>query len=269
MKGFAAGGAAALKQSAAATLGLLVLAACADEPPRVTNDKHAVQPPGGTWEVTAAQAVEAPAKGASPYLGQRLRLAANEAGDAAGRRCSQPVYSGWNAGLAVVTGLGSEKDGGDQQVAVMEVTCAGQPYGLYAGMPDGSLRTRVNSWLLTLTRQPEPPPMAEMAKPAEPMKMAEPAKMAEPPKATPAIDPRALVYLASYRSEESARRGWTVLTKASPILARQSAILQTVTLKGKGEWVRLYGMAADAGERTAICKQVAKAVDECGSRRRE
>lgn len=262
MKRFAANG-------AAAALGLLILAACADEPPRVTTDKHPVQPPGGTWEVTAAQAVEAPAKGASPYLGQLVRLDVKEAGDPAGRRCSQPVYSGWNAGLAVVTGLGGAKDGGDQKVAVMEVTCAGQPYGLYAGMADGTLRTRVNAWLLTLTRQPDPAPMAEAPKPVEPAKPAEPVKTAEPAKVLPAIDPRALVYLASYRSEASARKGWTVLTKTSPILAKQSPILQSVTLKGKGDWVRLYGMAADTGERTAICKQVARAVDECGSRRRE
>lgn len=247
-----------------AGLTMLALASCADEPPRVTNDKHPVQPPGGLWEVTAARPAGVPAQGASPYLGQRLRLAANEAGDAAGRRCSQPTYTGWSADLASVTGPQGAPEDANPQVAVMEVTCAGQPYGLYAGLADGSLRTRVNAWLLTLTRAPEPPPVVEIHKP-------EPAPEPAPPPAMAEVkpDPRALVYLASYRNEASARKGWNVLAKLSPILAKQSPILQNITLKGKGDWVRLYGMAGEPAERARICKQVAKAVDECGSQRRE
>lgn len=37
----------------------------------------------------------------------------------------------------------------------------------------------------------------------------------------------------------------------------------------KGKWYRLYGLAADEAERAAICKQLGKLVDECGSRLRE
>jgi hypothetical protein len=78
-----------------------------------------------------------------------------------------------------------------------------------------------------------------------------------------------VVYLASYRSAHAAEAGWAVLAKASPILARQRPITMTVDLGRKGTWVRLYGMAADEAERSRLCSQLARRIDECGSRNRE
>ena len=87
--------------------------------------------------------------------------------------------------------------------------------------------------------------------------------------AAPKPDKRTIVYLASYKTEATARRGWKVLAKASPVLSKQKPITRAVDLGAKGKFVRLYGMAADEAERAAICKQVGKRVDECGARNRE
>lgn len=85
----------------------------------------------------------------------------------------------------------------------------------------------------------------------------------------PERDKGTIVYLASYKTEAAAKRGWAVLAKASPILAKQKPITRSVELGRKGTFVRLYGMAADEAGRAAICKQVGKRVDECGARNRE
>ena len=82
-------------------------------------------------------------------------------------------------------------------------------------------------------------------------------------------DPRTLVYLASYKTEAQAQAGFKALSKTSPILSKQKPVTQAVDLGKKGKWVRLYGMAADEGQRKAICAQVGKQVDECGARNRE
>jgi hypothetical protein len=139
-----------------------------------------------------------------------------------------------------------------------------------------------------------PPPAAEPVNPPEPEKVPfqvadsatgkvipagesttadmpkEPVTAAAPAKPTVAApDKRTVVYLASYKTEAGAQAGWKVLAKASPILAKQKPVTQNVDLGAKGKFVRLYGMAADEAERTAICKQVGKRVDECGARNRE
>jgi len=250
----------------------LALSACAADPQSQMSApiKRAVTPPGGQWEVTEALAVEPTGSNAAPYMGQKLGLYDKSAGDPAGRSCDKPSYMGWDAPAASVVGSTAK---GEDSRPVMEVTCKGEAFGTYVGMADGSLMTRVNNWVLTLKRvpaeiakAPEPAPAAEPAKVAEPAKP-EPAKMAEPDKRTP--DPRTIVYLASYPTEKKAQAGWKVLAKKSPILAKQTPIFNHVDLEKKGKWVRLYGLAADETERATICKQVAKVVDECGSRLRE
>lgn len=244
---------------------VLALSACAADPqPQTTTPaKRAVTPPGGQWEVTETLAVEPTGGNAAPYLGQKLGLYDKSASDPAGRSCDNPVYMGWEASPASVIGSAAK---GDEPRPVMEVTCKGEAFGTYVGMADGSLVTRVNNWLLTLNRvsaetakAPEP---VKMAEPPKPEPKPEPAKMAEP-------DKRTIVYLASYRSEKQAQAGWKVLAKKSPILAKQQPVFNHVDLPKKGKWVRLYGLAGDEAERAAICKQVGKLVDECGSRLRE
>lgn len=110
--------------------------------------------------------------------------------------------------------------------------------------------------------EPMPAPMMDHKThmPTEPM-------MAPAPTAMP--DKRTIVYLASYKTEAAAHKGWKILAKASPILAQQKPVTHSVDLGAKGKFIRLYGMATDEAERTAICKQVGKRVDECGARNRE
>lgn len=89
------------------------------------------------------------------------------------------------------------------------------------------------------------------------------------PAAAPAQDKRTIVYLASYKTDATAQKGWKILAKASPVLAKQQPVTRAVDLGAKGKFVRLYGMAADEAERATICKQLGKRVDECGARNRE
>ncbi len=248
----------------------LALAACASDggttapapvPPQAT------QAPGGEWTVRddyAAQPMGAPN---SPYLGQPVTLDGARAIDPAGRLCATPSY--WES-----TGTAAESLGHPAQPQathdpaphrVVTVTCDNAPFAVLVAQPDGTWLTRQGGWVLRLAR-PEP-------KPAAPLPLADaapaPAAQATAPAAKPKPDARTLVYLASYRTEATAKAGFAALAKASPILARQQPVTQAVDLGKKGKWVRLYGMAADEGERAAICKQVGKRVDECGARNRE
>jgi len=247
----------------------LALGACASDPQPVASApaKRMVTPPGGLWEVVEAVAVDPTGTDKSPYLGQKLALYENSAGDPAGRTCAKPVYMGWEADAASVVGAAAAKPG--EKRPVMDVTCDGEAFGAYVGMADGSLMTRVNNWALTLKRVPAEAMMAKAPEPApapEPVKVEppqpEPAKMAAP-------DKRSIVYLASYKNEQTAKSGWKALAKKSPILAKQEPVITPFDLGKKGKWYRLYGLAADEAERAAICKQLGKLVDECGSRLRE
>lgn len=286
----------------AAMTGFALSACAADPHPRmIAPIKRAVTPPGGQWQVAEATAAGAAAAGGAtaPYLGQRLRLAEKDAGHPSGRTCPQPGYMGWEGSADSVLGIATP--GGDSPRPVMEITCGDEMFGTYVGLADGRLATRVNDWVLILVRAGTDSARPETTK-AEPIKAptakaeqtkAEPAKSekpkaepntAEKPKAVPtppaatgasamaaAGDNRTLVYLASYRTEAQAHAGWRVLARKSPILARQQPIVTSVVLERRNneKWVRLYGLASDESERAAICGQLGKLVDECGSRLRE
>jgi hypothetical protein len=257
-----------------AALPFLLLAACAGQPSEPMVTKVPSTPPGGLWEVTAAMAIEpsSPAV-ASPYLGQKMMLATEVAGDPTGRMCKNPLYQGWDSTPERV--LGNAWRGGETRSdavrPVLDVSCEGLPFGAYLPQPDGSLLSRVNNWVLTLNRAPEPPkpvppPVVAVAPPVPLMPEPEPVK---PLPAAPALEKRTLVYLASYKNENSAHKGWEQLARSSPILAAQKPMTQMIDLGKKGKWVRLYGMANDDAERTTLCKQLGKLVDECGARNRE
>ena len=284
----------------------LSLAACAASPParETFAAKRSVIPPGGTWEVVGAAAGGGPVA-VSPYLGQRLVLYAAKAGDPAGRTCDQPVYMGWESAPGVVLGAA---DTSAEPRPVMEITCDGQTFGRFVGMADGSLRTRIDDWVLTLRRVaadtppllslPVPPPLpvaaeaakkppapAEPAHPAKPPPPAEPAHPAKPKaneaaKASADVKPAAaekpaaadkstLVYLASYKTEKAARAGWDNLARKAAGLKQRQPAIKPIEMGAKGTWFRLYAQAEDEGERERICTQLGAMVDECGSRRRE
>lgn len=267
-----------------AIMSVLALGACASEPevPVLTAQPGvAAEAPGGDWVVAQDYAAGAVGVLTSPYLGQVVTLDQIRVVDAAGRLCKAPVY---RESMAPAAGpLGdpaqpqSARDPSPRKV--LTVTCDGQPFGVFVQQPDGSWLTRVNAWVLKLEK--DLPKLVE-SKPVEPKPVAIVAQAPAPatmgmgahhmPQAVPAPakpDPRTLVYLASYKTEAAAKTGFKTLAKASPILAKQQPVTQSVDLGKKGHWVRLYGLAADEAERGKICGQLGKRVDECGARNRE
>lgn len=255
----------------AALSGALLLGACAGDG-AMMSEKRPATPPGGVWEVTEAAAVDAPATPPSPYLGQRLALYGQAAGDPAGRLCKAPRYLGYEASPSLVLGVaGSESLG-----PVLEVTCDGQPFGTYVGSADGALRTRVNAWLLTLRRTDAveaaavaPEPVVAAAPLPDPAPAATTAtNTAPPPQPAVAPPPRraggALVYLASYRTAATARAGFDRLTPHSTVLAKAPMVLKEVDLGAKGRWVRLFAEAPDATQGKLLCAQLGKRLPACG-----
>lgn len=249
----------------------LALGACASDPEMAAPaapQPQAIQAPGGQWAVTADFAAESVGALTSPYVGQTVTLDADRAVDAAGGLCKTPQYWESTAPAAVSLGQPAQPQAAHDPAPrrTIAVTCGGAAFAVLVAQPDGGWLTRQNSWVLKLDKpQPKPVPLAEAAPAATP----EPAPAHPPVAAPPKQDARTLVYLASYKTEAQARTGFKTLAKASPILAAQQPTTQAVDLGKKGKWVRLYGLAANEGERTTICKQLGKRVDECGARNRE
>jgi hypothetical protein len=256
-----------------ATLGL-ALGACASEPEAVTpaaQQPQAAQAPGGDWVVAEDYAAEAVGALKSPYLGQTVTLDATRAVDASGRLCKTPQYWESASPAAVALGHPRQPQAAHDPAArrTVAVTCDGSAFMALVAEADGGWLTRQNGWVLKLERPAaKPVPLAEAA--PTPAPAPEPAPAPAPAAKAPVKqDPRTLVYLASYKSEAQAKAGFKTLAKASPVLATQQPVTQSVDLGKKGKWVRLYGMAASEGERATICKQLGKRVDECGARNRE
>ena len=254
--------------------GALGLGACADQPDRAMVARPA---PGGTWIVTDAFPAGPVRDAASAPRGQRVRLESDMAGDVAGRACPWPTYRDVMAPLGSVTGSDSAAGMGET-VRVLEVDCAGQPYSRYAAMADGTLLTRHGPWLLRLEAAERlaasPAPMEaeapRMAMPAssEPAKP-ESAPPAVAPPAPPAMAAKTLVYLASYKTEAWARKGWSILAADSATLKGLEPVMRRVEIKGKGTFVRLFAGAGDAAQAKMVCKELGKAIAECGAAGRE
>lgn len=231
----------------------------------------------GTWIVTDAFASGPVADGGSAPRGQSVPMEANRAGDAAGRLCPSPRYGQDRARLASVIGAAApDWPGLDEKVAILEVDCAGKAFATYAVMADGALLTRYGPWVLRLEHgeklaanpapmmaEPPAPPMAVAAlPPAPPPAAAAPAEVSS-------AGPRRLVYLASYKTEEWAKKGWGILAGRSAGLKASEPVMKSVDLKGKGHFVRLFAAAKDDAAAKAICKELGKAVAECGVAGRE
>lgn len=252
-------------------LPLLAVAACASEPepmmmaaPPATA--HATAP-GGRWKVVDDYAAASVGVVQSPYLGRMVILESDWTVTADGRLCKTPVY-GQSEGPAAPalenpTQPQAALDPAPRQI--LAVTCGGAPFLTLVSQPDGFWLTRMNSWVLKLAKAEEkaPEPVALAPEPPKPAESAP--DMAAPVKP----DPRVLVYLASYKSEKGAQAGYKALSKASPLLAGLSPMIQSVDLGKKGVWVRLYAVAASEADRARICHQIGRRVDECGARNRE
>lgn len=258
-----------------ATLGL-ALGACASDPDMAAAPAapKPASAPGGQWVVADDYAAEPVGALKSPYLGQPVVLDAARAVDPAGRLCKSPQYWEGSAPAAEALGHPTQPQAAHDPAPrrTVTVTCDNMAFATLVEQPDGTWLTRINAWVLKLDK-PAAKPMAltEVAPLPEPAPMAavEPAPAPEPVKAKPKQDPRTLVYLASYKTEAQAQKGFKTLAKASAVLAKQQPVTHPVDLGKKGKWVRLYGMAADEAERATLCKQLGKLVDECGARNRE
>ena len=200
-------------------------------------------------------------------------MEAGRAGDAAGRLCPSPRYGEGRAPLSAVTGAtASDWPGLADRVATLTVDCAGKPFAIYAVMTDGTLLTRYGGWVLRLEHGEKlaanPAPM--MAEPpAAPMAVAALPAAAPPVAAPPAPAAGKLVYLASYKTEDWARKGWGILVGRSAALKAAEPVTKSVEIKGKGRFVRLFAGARDDGAGKAICKELGKAIAECGVAGRE
>lgn len=250
---------------------VVALAACASEPPVVaTAAPPPAQAPGGNWVVVEDYAAESVGVTVSPYLGQVVTLEQGRAIDPAGRLCKTPVYNQSEAPAAATLGNPPQPQATQDSSPrkTITITCDGQPFAALVALPDGSWLTRANSWVLKLAKD-APKPVALAPEPAKPVTMITDAPQPAPAKVAAKPDPRTMVYLASYKTEKAAKDGFKVLAKASPILSKQQPVTHSVDLGKKGQWVRLYGMAADEAERAKICGQLGKRVDECGARNRE
>ena len=252
-------------------LGVLALAACASQPTAMTTAPAG--PTGGTWIVTDAFPAGAVTDMASAPRGQLVRLEAGMAGDSSGRACPWPVYRDGSMPLESV--LGSSSGSLPGRSPVLEVDCAGQRFSTYAVMADGSLLTRHGAWLLRLERGdklaanpapmlPDAPPM--MLTPATAPEPAHPLAAAEP---SPPAAPTMLVYLASYKTEAWAKKGWGILAAQSASLKAAEPVTRSVDIKDKGTFIRLFAPAKTAAEGKRICAELGKAISDCGATGRE
>lgn len=251
--------------------GVLALAACASQPATMSNAP--ASPMGGTWIVTDAFPAGALTDMASAPRGQMIRMDAGMAGDAAGRACPWPSYR--DSAMPLESALGSSAGSLPGMTAIMEVDCAGQHFSTYAVMGDGSLMTRHGAWLLRLERGDKlannPAPMAPDTPPMMLLPTAEPAPAvaaaAAPPE--PPAAPAMLVYLASYKTEAWAKKGWGILSAQSASLKTAQPVTRSVDLKDKGKFIRLFAPAKDAAEGKRICAELGKTLSDCGATDRE
>jgi hypothetical protein len=248
---------------------LAVLGGCAEAPPPM-----AAMPYNGTWIVTDAFPSGAMAAGAMAPKGQTVPMEAARAGDVAGRVCLTPIYDTGKVPLATVTGAAApDWMELSKTVTLLSVMCGHQPFATYAQMGDGALLTRYGGWLLRLERgdrlAANPAPM--MAEPmghpmpvaALPVPAAAPAPAAAAPPAK-AMAPHTLVYLASYKTEAWAKKGWGILALHSAALKSAEPVMKTVEIKRKGKFVRLFAGVPGAQEAKLVCKELGRAVSECG-----
>ncbi|MBI3445851.1 MAG: hypothetical protein HY055_10955 [Magnetospirillum sp.] len=250
---------------------LLFLGACASEPPMTSGMGGWVK---GAWIVTDAFAAGGVTDPHSAPRGQVIRLEAESAGDAAGRICPGPSYGESQDSLAAFSGAGApDWPGMGGMVTILEVTCAGQPFARYAVLADGSMLTRYGAWLLRLEQGEKlaanPAPMSPEPAMA-PVPVLPISDAAPPPASAPvAAAPPKLVYLASYRTEAWAKKGWGILMAQSPSLKGLEPVTHPVEIKGKGKFVRLFAAAKDDQSGAHLCKELGKTIKECGIKGRD
>lgn len=253
-----------------ALCGLAALGACASEPSMEGAGRFK-----GTWIVTDAFPAGSVTDAASAPKGQNVRLMDDRAGDAAGRLCLGPVYSETPKPSAEVLGVAG-RPGLPDTLPTLTVRCGSGVFASYAAMPDGALLTRYGAWVLRLEPgerlAANPAPMVPEPA-AAPMQVAPPAEPTPPPKTAAEPDkpaaPAKLVYLASYKTEAWAKKGWGILAARSATLKASQPVMKPVEIKGKGKFIRLFAGAKDEAAAKSVCRELGKTVTECGIAGRE
>ncbi|MBI2236609.1 MAG: hypothetical protein HYU60_06635 [Magnetospirillum sp.] len=259
----------------------LALAACAStEPPPPAPPPAVVKAPGGLWVVTDIFE-SGRAAGNRPLealIGQRVRLDAAEAGDILGRTCPKPAYRQIEVSEAAFLGALArvrEYPRLRRPLAVTEVVCGGEPFGAYAQWHDGSLLARSGPLVVRLDRADVAvvPAKAAAAAPLPPIGQGQAPKAGDNKKAPAAAKPTArpepasteLVFLASYRNEKHAQRGWLLLKAKSPTLAGLTSKTKPVDLGEKGKFVRLFAVARGKDQARTLCGDIKAQVPDCGA----
>lgn len=266
----------------------LLLGGCAGEPeaPAALPPSAAmVAPPvmapiftweGGVWVVTDVFGGSSTA--ATRFIGLRLRLDKDEAGDLTGRTCSIPTYR--QVGSTEAAFLDhpervAEFPALDHPVSVVEVQCDQQAFGRYARWKDGSLLAMQDGLAFRLAKWDSAAPTGHLAVQPEPSEMtvhpAAPSPSVPPPPA-PKPEEKAtsrLVYLASYRDEATALHGWDILKQQAPQMEQLTPVMTKVELGSRGTFLRLQAKGLNEADAKKLCAQLASELPDCGAKGRD
>lgn len=153
--------------------------------------------------------------------------------------------------------------------------CGGEPFGVYAQWHDGSLPARSGPLVVRLDRADVAvvPAKAAAAAPPPPIGQGQAPKAGDSKGAPAAAKPTAppdpasteLVFLASYRDDKRAQRGWALLKAKSPTLAGLTSKTKPVDLGEKGKFVRLFAVARGKDQARKLCGEVKAQAPDCGA----
>lgn len=264
-------------------LPILLLGACAgpaQEPPPASSDQpipsdgphgmttEEMEPWLGSWAVTGIYASPRPDQPDTAPAGQRLYLSGSTATDLAGRSCTRAAYKGDSLSETVFLGLADDpKDETRSRPRPhLIVSCGRAIFGQYLLLADGDMIALADGRALRLSRQGEMHVLSDTGgsaaeQPAAPQGKPTALTAAAPP---PAAKAGPALYLASYRDRDSALRGWAILAKAAPLLAKAEPDMVKVAVRGKGDFLRLRAKGLTAEENAEVCRSLTSILPECG-----
>lgn len=254
------------------TFALALLLAASPALAAPAKDSPTAAAPGGRWVVAAAYPAGAVRAGEKGPVGQVMMLGAT-ANDPAGRLCPQPVYRNGTASLEALLGGSRPSPAAEgllPALPMVTVDCHGKLFVALARGRDGALLTRSGPWLLRLERSDKARTAKAVATRTEPRPPAAAAPPAQPPFAldtAPGLPTKGarLVYLASYRSDANALRGWAVLKKRAAALSEAQPVTRSIDIPAKGTFVRLFAAVADDGLKSRICDAIKAEAADCGA----
>lgn len=245
--------------------GLLGLAACSTTEPPPNALRHTFV---GAWTVVhawpAGTVVGAPAP-----EGQTVAITPTTAADPLGRNCAEPTFTIAPGLLSTALGIDAPSS---EQGLVLDVMCGGRPFARYVANGTRMLSV-ADGWLFEL-RPAAAQAMVRQAPPVVAAPVVMPAAMPVP--ATPTRRKTAkpvhrpvngeTLYLASYRTQDTAMAGWKVLQGRAEALKDLQPVFKEVDLGAKGRFIRLYATGASAETQSRICAALGKTSPDCGAR---